>query len=100
MLDEHISWNDHIKTVESKLAKNIGLLNRASYFLNEHSLKTIYFSYIHSYLSYANITWASTYATKLKKNLLQKRAVRSVFNEDRLSHSRPFLRKINALNVY
>ena len=67
MLDEHISWNDHIKTVESKLAKNIGLLNRASYFLNEHSLKTIYFSYIHSYLSYANITWASTYATKLKK---------------------------------
>ena len=49
MLDEHISWNDHIKTVGDKLAKNIGLLNRASYFLNEHSLKTIYFSDIHSY---------------------------------------------------
>ena len=31
-LDEHISWNDHIKTVESKLAKNIGLLNRSFYF--------------------------------------------------------------------
>ena len=30
MLDEHISWNDRIKTVENKLAKNIGLLNRAS----------------------------------------------------------------------
>ena len=26
MLDKHISWNDHIKTVESKLATNIGLL--------------------------------------------------------------------------
>ena len=77
------------------------MLNRASYFLNEHSLKTIYFSYIHSYLNYANIAWASTYVTKLKKiNLLQKRAVRFVFNEDRLSHSRPLLRKINALNVY
>ena len=33
-------------------------------------------------------------------NLLLKRAVRFVFNEDRLSHSRPLLRKINALNVY
>ena len=43
----------------------------------------------------------NTYITKLKKiNLLQKRAVRFVFNEDRLSHSRPLLRKINALNVY
>ena len=67
MSDEHISWNDDIKTVESKLAKNIGLLNRASYFLNEHSLKRIYFSYIHSHLNYANIAWASTYPTKLKK---------------------------------
>ena len=97
MLDEHISWNDHIKTVENKLAKNIGLLNRASYFLKEHSRKTFYLSYIHSYLNYANIAWGSTYVTKLQKiNLLQNRAVRFVFNEDRLSHSRPLLRKINA----
>ena len=77
------------------------MLNRASYFLNEHSLKTIYFSYIYSYLNYGNIAWASTYVSKLKKiNLLHKRAVRFVFNEDRLSQSRPILRKINALNVY
>ena len=90
MLDGHISWNDHIKTVENKLAKNIGLLNRASFFLNEHSLKTIYFSDIHSYSNYANFAWAITYVTKLTKiNLLQKRALCFVFNEDRLSHSRP-----------
>ena len=102
ILENHISWNDHIKTVENKLAKSIRLLNRASYFLNEHSLKTNYFSYIHSYLNYANIAWASTYVTKLKKkkDLLQKKAVLFVFNEYRLSHSRPPLRKINALNVY
>ena len=68
---------------------------------NEHSLKTIYISYIHSYLNYANIAWACTCATKLKKiNLLKNRAVPFVFNEGRLSHSRPLLRKMNALNVY
>ena len=100
MLDEQISLNDHIKTVESKLAKNIGLLNHASYFLNDLSLKTIYFSYIHSYLNYANIAWARTYARKLKNKFVQKRAVCFVFNEDRLSYSRPLLRKINAVNVY
>ena len=101
MLDKHLSWNDRIKTVENKLAKNIGFLNCASYFLNEHFLQTIYFSFIHSYLNYVNIAWASTYVSKLKKiNLLQKRAVRFVFDENRISHSRPLLRKINALNVY
>ena len=67
MLDKHISWNDHIKTVENELAQNIGLLNRASYFLNKHSLNTIYFSYIHSHLNYANIAWATT-CHKTKKN--------------------------------
>ena len=60
MLEEHISWTDHVRTVENKIAKNIGLLYRISQF------KTVYFLYNHSYLNYANITWASGYATKLK----------------------------------
>ena len=71
MLDKHISWTDHVRTVENKIAKNIGLLYRVSQFLNEDSLKTVYFSYIHSYLNYANIAWASTYATKLKRVYLK-----------------------------
>ena len=101
MLDEHLSWKDHIHTVENKIAKNLGLLYRANQFLDEHSLKTIYFSYIHSYLNYANLAWASTHLTKLKKiNMLQKRAVRFVFNEGRLCHSRPLLKELNSLNVY
>ena len=101
MLDENISWKNHIKTVENKLAKNIGLLYRAKQFLDEKSLKTIYFSYIHSFLNYANIAWASTHFTKLKTiNYKQKQAVRIVFDEDRLCHSRPLLKNLNALNVY
>ena len=42
MLDEHISWIDHVRTVENKIAKNIGLLYRVSQFLDEDSLKTIF----------------------------------------------------------
>ena len=57
MLDEHISWIDHERTVENEIAKYIGLLYHVSHFLNEDSLKTVYFSYIHSYLNYANIAW-------------------------------------------
>ena len=66
MLDENISWKDHIKTISQKLAKNIGLLYHAEHFLDETSLKIIYFSYVHSFLYYANIAWSSTRITKLK----------------------------------
>ena len=93
MLDEHISWIDHVRTVENKKAKNIGLLYRVSQFLDEDSLQTVYFSYIHSYLNYANIAWARTYATKLKRVYLkQKHAVRIVFNREKLTHSKPLFK--------
>ena len=67
ILDENINWNRHIEFVESKILKNIGILYRASLYLNKESLKIIYFSFINSYVSYCNIAWASTSKTKLTK---------------------------------
>ena len=101
MLDEHLSWKDHIKMVENKLAKNLRLLYCVNQYLNESSLKTVYFSYIHSYLNYANIAWASTYPTNLKQiHLKQKHAARIVYNKDKFTNSKPLLKNLNALNVY
>ena len=101
MLDEHISWIDYVRTVENKIAKSIGLLHLISQFLNEDSLKTEYFSCVHSYFNYANIAWASTYATKSKRVYLkQKHAVHVVFNKDKLIYSKPLFENLNTLNVY
>ena len=36
---EHISWIDHVRTVENKIAKNIGLLYHVSQFLKNYLLK-------------------------------------------------------------
>ena len=44
MLNENINWQDHIHKVENNIAKNIGLLYRAKYLLNESSLKCLYFA--------------------------------------------------------
>ena len=41
ILDEHITWNEHIKTIKKKLAKIIGLLYKARVLLDKESLKTI-----------------------------------------------------------
>ena len=61
ILDENINWNRHIELVESKISKNVGILYRASLYLNKECLKSIYFSFINSYISYYNIAWASTH---------------------------------------
>ena len=100
MLDENLDWQEHIRAIE-KNGNSIGLLYRAKYLLNKSSLRCIYFGYIHSYLNYVNIVWGSTYQTKLKSiHLLQKRAICIMFNEGKMTHSRPLLRSLNTLNVY
>ena len=63
--------DEHIRYTENKIAKIIGLLYRAKPFLGKHSLLTLHYSYIHTYLNYANLSWDSTNRTNLKKLLSQ-----------------------------
>ena len=60
LLDEHYSWIDHINTLENKLSKNLGLLYNAKPFLNAKAMKSLYFSFFHSYLAYGNIACCRT----------------------------------------
>ena len=67
LLDDNLSWKEHIKYLENKIAKNIGLMYRAKPFLDKESLLALYYSYINSHRNYANLAWSSTYLTNLKK---------------------------------
>ena len=101
LIDENLTWKNHIEILENKIAKNIGVLFKASKLLNTRCLKDIYFALIHSYINYANITWGSSFKTGLKKILSkQKQAARIIFHKDRLTHARPLLKQLKALNVY
>ena len=67
LLDENLKWKEHIKHTENKIAKNVGLLYKARPFLERNALLTLYYSYMQTYISYANIGWGSTCRTNLKK---------------------------------
>ena len=67
VIDENLTWKNHISTIENKISKNIGMLHKVKFLLNEKCLKHIYFAFIHSYLNYGNIAWASTNSLKPNK---------------------------------
>ena len=47
------------------------------------------------------MAWGSTHVTKLEKlHLMQKRAVRTICREDRLTHSKPLMQSLKILNIY
>ena len=89
ILDEHLTWKKHVQFIENKVSKNVGVLYKTSKLINSKCLRSIYFFFIHSYINYANIAWASTNKTKT-----------IIFNQDRLPHAPPLLKTLNALNVY
>ena len=74
--------------IENKVTKNIGLLYRAKLFLDKNSLLTLYYSYIHTYLNYANLSWGSTNRTNLKKLLCQQKYAVRIIEK----HLRPYQR--------
>ena len=89
LLDENLSWKEHLKHIENKIAKSIGLMDKAKPFLDKDSLLPLYFSYIHSYINYANLAWASTHKTNLKKiQSQQKHALTILYNKDRYYHTK------------
>ena len=72
LLDENLNWKEHIKYTENKIAKNLGLLYKARSFLERNALAALYYSYIQTYINYANIAWGSTCRTNLKKLTAEK----------------------------
>ena len=81
------------KRTENKVSKYVGVLYKTSKLVNCKCLRSTYFSFIHSYINYANIAWAGTNKTKLKKLFgKQKQAARIIFNEVRFTHARPILK--------
>ena len=66
-MDENLSWKEHLKYNENKIAKNTGLMYKAKPFLDKDFLLSLCFSYIHSYINHTNLARASTHKTNLKK---------------------------------
>ena len=90
LLDENLSWKAHIDTIGKKISKNLGILYKGRRTLNQKSTKQLYFSFIHSYLTYGSMAWASTNKTKLNNLLMhQKHAARIIFFKDKLTHAKP-----------
>jgi hypothetical protein len=73
IIDNSLSWKDHITALTSKLNKACYTIRLLKPFLPMDTLRMIYFSYAHSVLSYGIIFWGNlhtqTVFSKFKKEL-------------------------------
>ena len=69
--------------------------------LSKRLMKQLCFSFIHSYVNYANIAWTSTNKSKLiSLHRHQKHVIRIIYDKDRFAHTKPLFKQVKALTVY
>ena len=79
VVDDTLTWDQHVDYISSKVIKNIGIIKRVRSFLPRHSLLTLYRTLVEPYLRYCNTVWGQCNET-LKERLqcLQNKVARAI----------------------
>ena len=82
------------------MSRSVGLLHRLKFYLPHEILKTIYYSLIYPYIHYCIESWHGTSQTALGGvQVLQKRAIRAIFNQPFNSHTNSFFKENRILKI-
>jgi hypothetical protein len=99
MLDDTLSWKSHRDHLVCKLSSACFAIQTLQSVVSEATLRAVYFSYIHSILSYGIIFWANcSDSNKIFK--LQKRAIRIITRSKNKALCRELFNKLNILPLY
>ena len=107
IISETLVWEDHIKSLNSKLSKISGSLFKLGKCLPRDLLRPVYFALIDSQLIYGISIWGSAGSTTNLATLFsaQKKSIRTLFRIPRISkncpgHTKSFFISKNILTVH
>ena len=92
------SWKDHIAAVTSKLNKSCYAIRSVKPFLSREILRMVYFSYVHSFLSYGIIFWGNSHLYIINNVFkIQKRIIRIISNSGSRDSCHPLFKHLQIL---
>ena len=101
MLDNNLTWANHISYISNKISKAIGILLKTRKVFNTGTLVQLYNALIYPYLTYCINIWGATYQTHLQKLItLQKKVVRIIYGAKPRSHSLPLFKTLGVLQLH
>ena len=63
MLDENLTFSDHVNKVTSNISKSVGVTRRLHYQLPANVMIKLYNSLVYSHLTYALLAWGRSGST-------------------------------------
>ena len=99
IIDSKLNWSDHITYIKNKMSKSIGILTKIRRFLNQKTLRNLYFSFVYPYLTYCVEVWGNTHDTYLNPLIkLQKKCIRIITFYHYLEHTPPLFKQLDILS--
>ena len=99
-IDESMTWKYHINHVNKKISRALFIIKQVKNLLPLDCLRTLYFALIHPHLSYGITAWGNASQVTLKrKNILQKRAIRTICRANYNSHTEPLFKQLNIMKL-
>jgi len=98
-LDDTLFWKKHIEQLNSKLCSACYALWNIRSEVSLHTLKIIYFAYIHSLLSYGIIFWGNSLHAK-RAFIIQKNSIRIMTNSKRTDSCRQLFKNLKIMMMY
>ena len=99
IIDSKLNWAAHILYIKNKISKSIGIIFKIRNFLDKHSLRNMYFSFIYPYLIYCVEIWGNTNETHLKPLIqIQKRSIRTITFSHYQDYTGPLFDILNILD--
>ena len=72
IIDNTLTWRQHIENIKNKINKGIGIIKKIRHFLQEDTLVSLFYAFLKPYIDYGSLTWggnANTHLLKLKQTL-------------------------------
>jgi hypothetical protein len=99
IIDDTLSWKQHIEQVINKMSTACYALSNIKHIVPLDTLKVIYFTHIHSIISYGIIFWgSSSYANNVF--ILQKKIIRIITNTRSRDSCREVFKNMEIMTLY
>jgi hypothetical protein len=97
-LDNHPNWKDHTDQTIPKLSAACYTVRQMYHFVNQNTLKSIYFAYFHSIVKYGINFWGNSPNSR-KIFTLQKKIIRIIIGAHPRTSCRRLFKKLEILPV-
>lgn len=100
IIDQHLRWDVHIKSMVKRLNKFSYLFATLRPFLPVSVLKIVYFSFVQSVIQYGIVAWGGAYNIFMNDlQIVQNKLIKIILNKGRFHSTDDLYRTFKVLNV-